>query len=180
MEIVVQQGRGYVPVEQREGDRPEIGLIQVDAVYSPVRNVSFDVENVRVGQMTNFDKLTLTVDTDGSVSGKEAMDMAARILLDHFTVLLEGVTPPELAPEAGEVREEGEEEPVAAAAGIEKEEDDLKTLNLSSRAVNALRKNGINTIADLRKYSIEELGKLEGLGEKSVNEIKEALEGLGK
>ena len=184
MEIIVQQGRGYVPVEQREHERPEIGLIQVDAVYSPVRNVSYDVENVRVGQMTNYDRLTVTIDTDGSVTGKDALDIASRILLDHFTVLLEGVTPPvfgdvastavpmpEQALEAKTEIEHAVDEP----AGGVSQGAALESLNLSSRALNALRKNGINSVEDLQKYSFEELSKLEGLGEKSIREIQEAI-----
>ncbi len=186
MELLVQQGRGYVPVEQREHDRPEIGLIQVDAVYSPVRNVSYDVENVRVGQMTNYDKLTVTVDTDGSITGKDALDVASRILLDHYTVLLEGVTPPAFADIAAapvsmhEQAQEAKEEIAHAVEGPgvsaqEREGTALETLGLSSRALNALHKNGINSVEDLQKYSFEELSKLEGLGDKSVTEIQEAL-----
>lgn len=188
MEIVVQQGRGYVPVEQREHERPEIGLIQLDAVYSPIRNVSYEVKNVRVGQMTNFDQLTITLDTDGSINGKDAMDVAARILLDHFTVLLEGVIPPQFAnianiesakPEEVKEAEQELEHSVGQAAGsMDDTADDLKELNLSSRAINALKKNGINSLAELKKYSFEELSKLEGLGSKSVTEIQEAMEKL--
>lgn len=184
MEITVRQGRGYVPVEQREDEQVEIGLIQVDAVYSPIRNVSYDVENVRVGQMTNYDKLTITLDTDGSVDGKEALDLASRILLDHFTVLLEGVTPPAFPDTAHSdraMREQAEEAKEEIEHAVEspeeqkEEEEEIEQLDLSSRAANALRKNGINTIEDLSKYSMEELSKLEGLGEKSVQEIEEAL-----
>jgi DNA-directed RNA polymerase subunit alpha len=186
MEIHVQQGRGYVPVEQREHERPEIGLIQVDAVYSPVRNVSYAVENVRVGHMTNYDKLTLTLDTDGSVGGRQALDIAARILLDHFTVMLEGVTPPAFpdmvmgtASMAEQVQEaEAEIEHAAESEVSVSPSADLHNLNLSSRALNALQKNGINTVDDLKKYSFEELSKLEGLGDKSVNEIQEAINSL--
>src|SRR3989344_4382411 len=165
MEVIVQQGRGYVPVEQRESERPEIGKIAVDAVYSPIRNVSYDVESVRVGQMTNFDKLTLTIDTDGSITGQDALDFASRILLDHFTVLLEGVTPPAFTQAAPDMPARESEIPLEVK---QEEGEDLKNLDLSSRSLNALRKNGINSVADLKKYSIEELSKLEGLGEKSV------------
>ena len=190
MEILVQQGRGYVPVEQREHERPEIGLIQVDAVYSPVRNVSYAVENVRVGQMTNYDKLTLTLDTDGSVGGRQAMDIAARILLDHFTVMLEGVTPPafpDMVASSGPIDEqvsEAEAEIEHAAANVvapeseEASDSGLEGLGLSSRAINALHKNGINSVDDLKKHSFEELSKLEGLGDKSVKEIQDAITNL--
>src|SRR5204862_5003401 len=85
MEMIVQQGRGYVPVEQRENEKLEIGMIAVDAIYTPIKNVNFDVENVRVGQITNFDKLKITMETDGSITGQEALNIAAHILVDHFT-----------------------------------------------------------------------------------------------
>ena len=191
MELTVQQGRGYVPVEQREHERPELGLIQVDAVYSPIRNVSYDVENVRVGQMTNYDKLTMMIDTDGSVNGKDALDIASRILLDHFTVLLEGVNPPAFA-EVAQASQAMPDQAAEAVSEIQHAVDDpsaskqdetgngLDSLNLSSRALNALHKNGIKTVPDLQKYSFEELSKLEGLGDKSVKEIQDALEKLDK
>jgi DNA-directed RNA polymerase subunit alpha len=189
MEIVVQQGRGYVPVEQREQERPEIGLIQVDAVYSPIRNVSYHVENVRVGQMTNYDKLTLSVDTDGSIGGRQALDIAARILLDHFTVLLEGVTPPAFpemvsgsSAEDEQVQEETNEVQMFSSEIAEQSDaaEGLESLGLSSRAINALHKNNIDSIEDLKKHTFEELSKLEGLGDKSVKEIQDAMEQLQK
>src|SRR3989344_5971578 len=87
MELVAQHGRGYVPVEMREGEKLEIGMIAVDAIFTPVRNVNFEVENVRVGQITNYDKLTISMETDGTITGREAMDIAAQILVDHFALL---------------------------------------------------------------------------------------------
>src|SRR4029079_9203499 len=84
MEVVVQPGRGYVPVEQRENEKLEIGMIAVDAIYTPMKLVNFEVKNARVGQITNFDQLTMTFETDGTVDGKTAMDAASRILVEHF------------------------------------------------------------------------------------------------
>lgn len=89
LELTVAQGRGYLPVEMRDKDNPEIGVMQVDAIYTPVRNCGFAVENVRVGQMTNYDKLTLDVETDGTISPKEALAYATGVLMDHFKVLNE-------------------------------------------------------------------------------------------
>ncbi len=88
VEFVVQQGRGYVPVESREGEKLEIGTIAIDALYSPVRRVGYNVENVRVGQMTNFDKLSLEVETDGSLSPLEAVKQSSQVLIDHFSVVV--------------------------------------------------------------------------------------------
>lgn len=84
MEIFVRQGRGYVPIEEREAEEKEIGVIQIDSVFTPVRSVGYRVEDVRVGQKTNFDKLTLTIETDGTTEPAEAVRQATQILLDHF------------------------------------------------------------------------------------------------
>lgn len=93
MELTVETGRGYVPVEQQIREKPEIGIIAVDAIYSPVRNVNFDTENVRVGQMTNYDRLTIDITTDGTVTPVDAYHQAAEILLRHFTFLHEADLP---------------------------------------------------------------------------------------
>src|SRR3989344_4063208 len=87
MELIVQKGLGYVPVEMRESEKLEIGMIAVDAIFTPMRTINFEVQNVRVGQITNFDKLTLTMETDGTITGREAMDVASQILVDHFALL---------------------------------------------------------------------------------------------
>jgi len=84
MEITVGIGRGYVPVEERENEEHEIGTIIVDAIYTPIKNVNFDVENVRVGEMTNYDRLILDITTDGTITGEEAVKIASKILVDHF------------------------------------------------------------------------------------------------
>jgi DNA-directed RNA polymerase subunit alpha len=165
MEIIVQQGRGYVPVEMREHERHEIGMIAVDAVYTPIQNVHFDVENVRVGQLTNYDKLTLTMETDGTISGRDALDIASRILIDHFSLFLKTpLVQPQASPES------------ASPAAPQSREDDIELLHLPARAANSLRKAGINTIWNLRSLSAEELAKVEGLGEKSIRDIQKALE----
>lgn len=165
MEVIVQTGRGYVPVEQRENEKLEIGMIAVDAIYTPVKIVNFEVRNARVGQITNYDQLTLTIETDGTVDGKTAVDQAAGILVEHFKMFtreeldMEVLETPPVAIEAGE----GLKTP---------EEDDLKSLGLSNRSYNALVKNNINRISDLQSMSHEQLATMEGLGEKSVEEIE--------
>ncbi|MDO8581560.1 MAG: DNA-directed RNA polymerase subunit alpha [bacterium] len=87
MELIVGRGRGYDAIESRENRVSEIGLLAVDALYTPIRNVGFRVDHVRVGQMTNYDRLTLTVETDGTISGQEAVEQSAKILIDHFSLL---------------------------------------------------------------------------------------------
>jgi len=164
MEVIVQAGRGYVPVEKRESEKLEIGMIAVDAIYTPVRVANFEVKNVRVGQITDFDQLTMTMETDGTISGKDAIDSSAKILLSHFsmftTVSMEAAEP---APALDVAAEEGIKTP---------EEDDVKSLGLSNRSVNALLKNEITKISQLQAMSHDELSKVEGLGDKSVEEIE--------
>ena len=167
MEVVVQTGRGYVPVEQRENEKLEIGMIAVDAIYTPVKLVNFEVKNARVGQITNFDQLTMTLETDGTVDGKTAVDEASRILVQHFMLFS---------------REEMDREPALPAAPVQAEaaqeglrtpeEDDLKSLGLSNRSYNALLKNNITRISDLQNMTHEQLLTVEGLGEKSIEEIE--------
>lgn len=165
MEIIVEQGRGYVPVEMREGEKLEIGMIAVDAIYTPIRNVNFEVENVRVGQITNYDKLTITMETDGTITGREALDIASEILVEHFSLLKTFYLEKQaVAPKVMETETE-------VASG-----DELALLGLSNRAYNALFRNNIRAISELRKLKKEELEALEGLGTKSVEEIIKALE----
>jgi DNA-directed RNA polymerase subunit alpha len=167
MEVIVQPGRGYVPVEQRENEKLEIGMIAVDAIYTPVRTVNFEVKNVRVGQITNFDQLTMTLETDGTVAGKDAIDQAAQVLLSHFSMFTKNsMEAPEPMPALDVAQDEGLKTP---------EEDDLKSLGLSNRSYNALLKNNITKISDLQAMDHDTLSKVEGLGEKSVEEIERLL-----
>ncbi len=94
MEIFVGKGRGYVPVEERSKEKNELGMIAIDSVFSPVRDVGYRIDNVRVGQITNFDKLVMTIETDGTITPEEAVDQSVKILLDHFSLVLHrGVMP---------------------------------------------------------------------------------------
>lgn len=169
MEIIVEQGRGYVPVEMWESEKLEIGMTAVDAIFTPMRNVNFEVENVRVEKLTNYDKLTITMETDGTITGREALDIASQILVDHFALLK--------TMEAEEVvKKEKAGEPVPSfAVEAMPEEGDLDVLGLSNRARNALLRNNIRTVDELRKLTREDLENLEGLGSKSVEEIIKAL-----
>ena len=173
MELTVEQGRGYVPVEARENQKQEVGVIAIDAIYTPVKSVHFDVSNVRVGQLTNFDKLEIVLETDGSLSGEEAMDIAAHILVDHFTMMFGGdftkIESPVMEMPAPEAQE-------AVEAMKESEgENEIQASILSTRAKNALVKNGITTMAQLSALSDEQINNLSGLGDKTINEIKDFL-----
>lgn len=177
MELIVETGRGYVPVEARENEKLEAGMLSIDAIYSPIRSVFFDVTNVRVGQITNFDKLVLHMETDGTINGSEAIDIASHILVDHFSMLFnrEGETRMAMmtGPEPELEMPAAEEAPGMAAvveAGLS-EGRSLDELNLSNRAKNALTKNGITTVEALEALSNSDIENIAGLGEKTIAEI---------
>lgn len=178
MEITIQQGRGYVPVEVRESERIEVGVLAIDAIYTPVKSVFFDISNVRVGQMTNYDKLVLNIETDGSITGMEAIDIASNILVDHFKMLFNGagavlaaqtieeepaVDESEIAETLQDLEASGEEE-VA-------QESDLDSITISNRAKNALLKAGITTVAQMKALKNEDIEGIPGLGKKTILEI---------
>ena len=180
MELIIEQGRGYVPVEARaESQKLEAGMLAIDAIYTPVRSVFFDVSNVRVGQITNFDKLVLRMETDGTITGQEAVDIASHMLVDHFSMLFnnEGAARIEmmatpLVEEAPAMDEAPSEEtpsfePVAGTS--------LDELNLSNRAKNALTKAGIASVEALQGLTNDEITNTAGLGEKTISEILEVL-----
>lgn len=175
MELIVSQGRGYVPVEIREDQKLEVGMLAIDAIYTPVKSVYFDVTNVRVGQITNFDKLILNLETDGTISGEEVIDIASNILVDHFTMMFNrsvisgdrAVPAEEVVETEDEIIEDAPVEPVSGT--------NLDELQLSNRAKNALMKNNIMTVEALRALSDEDINNISGLGEKTINEIMEVL-----
>ena len=172
MELTVEQGRGYQPVEARENLKLEVGVIAIDAIFTPVKSVHFDVSNVRVGQLTNYDKLEVVMETDGSLTGQEAADIAAHILVDHFSMIfatdfskVESAPAVELAPEL--VTEMTAETAVG--------ENEIQSSALSTRAKNALVKNGITSMVKLQGLSSEDISNLSGLGDKTIKEILEFL-----
>jgi DNA-directed RNA polymerase subunit alpha len=176
MELTVQTGRGYVPVEMRENEKLEIGNIAVDAIYTPIRNVNYEIERVRVGQITNYDKLTLSIETDGTITGKEAIEIAAKVLTSHFGLFV-SVDQPENLPVhvSPEIIEQAPAlEEVDSSVQVS-EGDDLQALGLSNRSYNALIKNGITKQAQLVGMTEEQLKNMEGLGDKSITEILEVV-----
>lgn len=180
MELVVEQGRGYVPVEARDNTRSEAGMLAVDAIYTPVKSVYYDVTNVRVGQITNFDKLTLHMETDGTMTGQEAMDIASHILVDHFSMMFSGMgnrmTDMAIA-ESAPVAESVDSEALIGGSMTmpEAEGQSLDELNLSNRAKNALTKNGVTTVEALQALTNDEINNMSGLGDKTITEIMTVL-----
>lgn len=165
MDITIDVGRGYRTIEESGEKRVHADMIPLDAVFSPVQRVRYKVENTRVGQTTDLDKLILTVDTDGSISPKDAFEEAAAILINQYTALA-GSTRVEAAPSAG-----------AKPQGDDMSElmTPIEDLNLSARTTNALINNEIRTIKDLVTLSDVELRELKGFGSKALDEVKEKL-----
>ncbi len=168
LEIKVEKGRGYVPVENREGEKLEVGMIAVDALYSPVQRVRYNVENTRVGQMTDLDRLIIEVETDGTITPNEAISQASELLVEHFQVI--AGNPVGIATETAATEDRVE----SGASKINIEE-----VNLSPRTTNALINNDIKTVKDLLKLSDTELRELKGFGSKAYDEVKEKIAELG-
>jgi DNA-directed RNA polymerase subunit alpha len=169
MDIVVETGRGYQTIEELAATKQHSDMISLDAVFSPVLRVRYKVENTRVGQMTDLDKLSLTIDTDGSITPRDAFEQASAILANQYTALA-GKTTVESAPlaPAADKMTDDVDEPAALLTSIEE-------LNLSARTTNALINNDIHTIKDLFSLSDAELRDLKGFGSKALDEVKEKL-----
>ena len=168
MEVVVEKGLGYSQIEERKEDKIPIGTIAVDAIFSPVRKVNFQVENMRVGGKTDYNRLIISIETDGSVSPKEGLNKASAILKDYF-INIEEKFIPELKEEKKAISKKGGKEPKDIL---------IKDLDLGSRTKKALTNNGVKTLAGLLRYNEENLSTMDGLGKKSLEEIKAVLKNL--
>lgn len=170
MELTAERGRGYQSAERNKRPDQPIGIIPIDSIFTPVRRVNYTVEDTRVGQVTDYDRLTLEVWTNGSLRPEEAASMAAKILSDHlhlFIGLTEGVT------DTLVLAEKPEDE---RARLLERSIEDLE---LSVRSFNCLKRAGINTIGELVGRSAEDMMRVRNLGRKSLEEVEEKLHSLG-
>lgn len=170
MEMVVNKGRGYVPAENNKQDDYVIGVIPVDAMFSPVRKVNYSVENIRVGQRTDFDKLILEIWTNGTIKPDEAISLAAKIAEEYIS-LFSGYT---TTINTVEVKEEKEENPKEKYLDLS-----IEDLDLSMRSYNCLKRAGINTVSELLQRNEEEMMKVRNLGKKSLEEVIKKLNELG-
>ena len=164
IDLVVEPGHGYRTIEQSSEDRLHSDMIALDAVFSPVLRVRYKVDNTRVGQNSNLDRLDLTVETDGSISPREAFEEAAAILVNQYTALA-GSTTIESAPALGK---ETEDDSVELQVRIE-------DLSLTARTTNALVNNEINTVHDLVNLTEQDLRELKGFGSKALDEVKDKI-----
>ncbi len=174
MEAVVEKGWGYVPTEARRKEKLAVGNIAVDAIFAPIKKINYEVENMRVGDRTDYNRLRIHIETDGTISPEEALKQAAKILVNQFGALAESeeIEGPEEDGAVASAKPKKEEAPEEAKTRIE----DMK---LSLRTVNALAKNGIRTAGGLSRYAEKGLAELEGMGEAGIKEIKKALKKLG-
>lgn len=170
MEINVDKGRGYVSAENNKTSSMPIGVIPIDSIYTPVEKVSYKVENTRVGQITDYDKLILEVWTNGSINPQEGISLAAKILVEHLNLFID------LTQHVGNVE-----------IMVEKEEDKkekvlemtIEELDLSVRSYNCLKRAGINTVEELTSKTEEDMMKVRNLGKKSLEEVERKLLELG-
>ena len=175
IEMKIQKGLGFVSKEEIQKDKVEIGVIAMDAIFTPVRRVNYEVENMRVGDRTDFNKLTFTIETDGSITPNETLEKSIFIMLEQLKAIVGFEEPIEVK----EVKkaEKGEDE--------EKEDDSeflktrIESLDLSVRTVNALSGANIRTVGGLAKKKEKDLTDIEGLGLKGIQEIKKALSNFG-
>lgn len=170
IEMEMEQGRGYVVAERNKKENQSIGVIPIDSIYTPVKKVNFTVEDTRVGNRTDFDKLTIEIWTNGTIEPEEAVSLGAKILNEHlnlFISLTDHVNDVEIMVE----KEEDEKEKVL--------EMTIEELDLSVRSYNCLKRAGINTVEELTYKSEDDMMKVRNLGKKSLDEVAKKLEELG-
>ncbi|KRQ87270.1 DNA-directed RNA polymerase subunit alpha [Caloramator mitchellensis] len=170
IEMTIDQGRGYVSSERNKELSHTIGVIPIDSIYTPIKRVNYVVENTRVGQRTDYDKLTLEIWTNGTVSPDDAISLSAKLLIEHFRIFLSLTDHVDRV----EVLVDKEDEKKDKALDMTIEE-----LDLSQRAFNCLKRAGINTVGDLVEKSEEDLMRVRNLGKKSLEEVIQKLESLG-
>ena len=170
MELVVDSGRGYVSAEQNKQDMtPVIGVIAIDSIYTPVLRANYNVENTRVGKRIDYDKLTLEVWTDGTISAREAVSIAAKILSDHLKMFIDLSDKEYVSDVIVQKKEETENQVLDMT---------IEELDLSVRSFNCLKRAGINTVGELIDKTDAEMMKVKNLGKKSLEEVNAKLESM--
>ena len=171
MELTITNGRGYVSADKNKNEELPIGVIAIDSIYTPVERVNVTVENTRVGQITDYDKLTLDVSTNGTLTPDEAVSLAAKVLNEHLTLFID-------------LSDAGTNVEVLSKKDAKSSSDDIldmsiEELELSVRSFNCLKRAAINTVEELTHRSEEDMMKVRNLGKKSLDEVKHKLEELG-
>lgn len=169
-EIKIEKDKGYRTAEENNAEGEPLGVIPLDTIFSPVKLVSFKVENTRVGQMTNFDRLSLSIKTNGSLKPEEALSQASKIINDHMALLIDLS---DMTQKDQLIFEEEEEE------DIHQEYPSIEELELSVRAYNCLKRESVDTVEKLLEYAEDELLDIRNFGQKSIQEVKDKIKGLG-
>jgi DNA-directed RNA polymerase subunit alpha len=173
MEISLNKGRGYIPAEENKSSNTEIGVVAIDSIYTPIKNVKYAVENYRVEQKTDYEKLVIDIQTDGSIHPKDALKEAAKILIYHFMLFSdEKIT---LDSDEKNANEEFDEEVLHMRQLLKTK---LVDMDLSVRALNCLKAAEVETLGDLVKFNKNDLLKFRNFGKKSLTELDELLEGM--
>jgi len=173
MEIILDKGRGYVPAERNKANMAQnmiVGIMPVDSIYTPVAKVNYVVENTRVGQITDYDKLTIEVWTNGVITAQEAVSLAAKVLTEHLNLFVD------LTDKASETNIMVEKDDKGKEKVLEMT---IEELDLSVRSFNCLKRAGINTVEDLINKSEDDMMKVRNLGRKSLEEVIQKLQSLG-
>ena len=172
MEMIVSNGRGYVPANENKKytENNKVGYIPIDALYSPIERVSYEVDNARVGQDASYDKLIMNVETNGSIKPEEAMALAAKILIEHLNIV---TNLSEIADVTGIMNAKQED------SKLKKLETSIDDLDFSVRAYNCLKRAGVNTLGDLTEKSELEMMKIRNLGKKSLKEVMDKIKDMG-
>ena len=172
MEILVANGRGYVPSNENKKylENQSLGFIAIDAIYSPIERVSYEVESARIGQDANYDKLIMEISTKGSIKPEEAMALAARIMIEHLNIITDLN---EIADVTGIMNAKQED------TKLKKLETSIDDLDFSVRAYNCLKRAGVNTLGDLTAKSELEMMKVRNLGKKSLKEVIDKVKDMG-
>lgn len=166
MEFTVEAGMGYQSVEDRGGEKADIGTLHLDAIYTPVKKVNFTVQDMRVGDKTDYNRLTVDVETDGTVTPRDALLQAMDVIIAHFEVIKNSISPTEESAPKGE-------------GGKDLAKVSIADLGLSSRTQNILEENSIKTVGGLGRKSRDDLLALEGMGDRAVDEVEKALKKEG-
>lgn len=168
--LTVNKGRGYVQADENKSDDMPIGVLPIDSIYTPIRRVNYQVENTRIGDRNDYDKLTLEVWTDGSIMPQESISLAAKIMTEHLSIFV-NLTDEAMNAEIMVEKEETQKEKMLEMA--------IEELDLSVRSYNCLKRAGINTVQELTDKSEPEMIKVRNLGRKSLEEVKAKLADLG-
>jgi DNA-directed RNA polymerase subunit alpha len=176
MYLTIGRGRGYSPAEDNKSEEQPIGVIPIDSIFSPIRRTAYAVDSARVGQRTDFDKLSLEIETDGSIEPASALREAAELLIKSLAIFTDADRVEELTSRDGTAQADGAE---PAAPAVEGDDRLIEELEIGVRAYNCLKRAGIQTVGDLVQRSESELNAIPNFGKRSTEEVKEALVALG-